>query len=471
MIAPCGARRGWFSARPCSTAVLPLGYLSATIWLLLAGRPTQGAVEIPRLEAVAPESLTTSPGDQLPKEIAELQQAVESFQKQEYERCWELLGAARKRYPTLPPARLLLARFFLAHDLLPPARVALEQAVTEEPDYPGVYLTFGELALAERRLTDALLHFEKVGALLERSQWSEQQRRGVLARTAAGLASVAAARRDWADAKKHLTDWLSLEPRSGTARRQLARVEFALKDQEAAYRDLEQSAKDDPSLEPATVAMGWLYTEQGDFNHAREWMDRAVAAAPKDVKTRLSVAMCLLYQHQPEKAKPHAEMAARLDPKSKEAGLLYGSVARHLKAYAEAEAWFEWLHRADPADLAVTCQLAHVLVEQADEAKRRRALELAESAVKAEPKSPEGLSTLGWLYYRLGRPAEAERTLQQAARAAAILAPDTAYYLARVLADRGRSAEARDLLKRALAAPGIFVRQPEAEQLLRDLTK
>jgi uncharacterized protein HemY len=109
--------------------------------------------------------------------------------------------------------------------------------------------------------------------------------------------------------------------------------------------------------------------------------------------------------------------------------------------------------------------LALVLAEQGDEAKRRRALELAEGIVRQAPNDPDALATLGSVSYRLHRLDDAEKLLQ------AVLdigqgSSDAAYILARVQADRGHPEAAPALLKVALAAPGLFIFRDEARQWL-----
>ena len=47
----------------------------------------------------------------------------------------------------------------------PLIRPALESAIGEDPEHPEIFILFGNLALAERRVTDAAVHFEKAKIL------------------------------------------------------------------------------------------------------------------------------------------------------------------------------------------------------------------------------------------------------------------------------------------------------------------
>ena len=53
-----------------------------------------------------------------------------------------------------------LARLLFRANQGVPGRRALEQAAAFVPDHPEVYLTLGDLALGEGRISDARLNFE-----------------------------------------------------------------------------------------------------------------------------------------------------------------------------------------------------------------------------------------------------------------------------------------------------------------------
>ena len=114
-------------------------------------------------------------------------------------------------------------------------------------------------------------------------------------------------------------------------------------------------------------------------------------------------------------------------------------------------------------------QLALVLAEQADDAKRRRALELAELSVRQDPNAVDALTTLGTVYYRIKRLDDAAKVLQ-AVIASGKGNSDAAYVLALVRSDQGHPENAAALLKTALAAPGLFVFRNDAQQWLDRLS-
>src|SRR5262245_32593058 len=128
------------------------------LWLAVGLAPI--TVSRVQAEPIVP-SLTLAPEvgrtEKTPARIDELDRALESFRRREYDQTLDLLEAATKKHATLPPARLMLARLFLSNNQVRQGRAALEQVVVEHPEYPGIYTCFGTLALTESRLTDAAL--------------------------------------------------------------------------------------------------------------------------------------------------------------------------------------------------------------------------------------------------------------------------------------------------------------------------
>ena len=189
---------------------------------------------------------------------------------------------------------------------------------------------------------------------------------------------------------------------------------------------------------------------------------RAVKTARDSVPVRTGVASWLLEQGRAGEAQAHLEAAAKLDPKSKDVKRLLGLAARERKDYGRAEEILQALFLESPGDAWVRNQLALVLAEQADDAKRRRALELAELSVRQDPKAADALATLGVVYYRLKRLDDAEKVLQAVFNSGKGNS-DTAYFLALVKSERGELNSAPALLKTALAAPGLFIFRKDAQ--------
>jgi tetratricopeptide (TPR) repeat protein len=407
---------------------------------------------------------------QLPKGIEEVDKALESFRQRDYNQCLALLQAAAKKHSELLPPRLILAKLFLMENQTANGRTNLEQAAIENPNHPEVYLAFAKLALQEGRITEAALDFDKALALAKSNKQTEAQSQHLLTDIYAGLATVSERRKDWATAASALESWLALDPKNGQVRQRHAQARFRLGKRDKIHEELEQAGKDQSGLEPAATMMGWLYTEAGKPDKGREWMEYAIKETPKDAKVHLSYARWLLDQHQPEEAKARVETAAQLDPDSSEGKMVRGLIAWHLRDYKAAEGLFQAVHLDSPANVAASNYLALSLAEQSGGDKRRRALELAEINARLYPNSTEALATVGWIYFRLGRMADADRTLR-AAITQGNISSDAAYFFAKVQYEAGRTEEAKKVLKLALNAKGLFAFRKEAQELLDRLDR
>jgi tetratricopeptide (TPR) repeat protein len=381
-----------------------------------------------------------------------------------------LIRERAARHPEWPPAPLILARLLLAADQAAPARLALERAAVEAPKDPEVYLTLAAVAVSDGRLSDARLNFDQVLTLIGRGPRDAERARALRREALAGLAAVAEARDDWPAARGALSAWLELEPWNGPARQRLGGVLFQLGRSADAFDALRRAVQDAPDLEPAAVSMARLAGLKGDSQAAEGWYDRAVALEPSNVRARLARAAWLIDQGRAGEARPEVERARTLDPSSHDARRLHGLIAWHLRELPAAEAALDALHRDAPADLGAANLLALCLVEQDDAAKRSRGLQLAEVDAQRAPRSPEVLATLGWARYRAGQAEQAEDLLRAAVEGVRVT-PDVAYFLARVLADRGQGEDARKLLRSAIGLPGAFAHREDAKALLDSLAR
>jgi Tfp pilus assembly protein PilF len=385
----------------------------------------------------------------------------------------EALGSLREKaakHPEWSPAQLILARLLFVANQAVPGRRALEQAAIEAPEHPEVYLTFGSLAFTDGRLSDARLNFENALLLAGDGRGAADKMRAFRREAFAGLAAVAESREDWKLAENRLKALIELDPKNAIARQRLGGVLFRLGRTEDAFTSLTQAVKDNPALEPAGVSMAMLYSQKGDLKKAEEWFEYAQQAEPKSSRVHLARASWLLDHGRASAARPEVEEAVKLAPDSKESQRLRGLIAWHLRDLVASEQILEPLHREAPGDAAVANWLALSLVEQEDPAKRKRGLELAEVNALQFPRSHEVLATLGWALYRAGRPDQAGEKLRAAVTGVRTTA-DIAYFLARVMADKGQTEEARKYLESATKSPGAFAHRDDAKTLLKSLTK
>jgi len=399
-----------------------------------------------------------------------LRPAVESFQRREYDQSLELLRKLVAENPSFPPASLMQAEMFVMTRQSAMALASLERAAVEDPKYPGIYVTFGQLSLAEGRLTSAALHFERALVLSERWERITVYARQFRTRSYSGLADVAERRGDWGSARVALEKWLELEPENTGARQRFAQALFRLDKHTDALNELKRASKEDGSLAPADTSMGMFWASISEVAKAEASFQYAVKYYPQNPMGHYRYAGWLLSQDRAKEAAEAALVAARLRPESPEIRALQGLIATYLKRPEEAERFFQALSQEAPAVFSYSNQLALSLADQAAPEKRARAMQLAAVNARTYSGSREALATLGWTYYRLGDLDEAERILRQAVTGTGV-GGNAAYFLARVLVDRGDKETAEKLLKAALSAQGVFPSKKDAKKLLDKMTR
>jgi Tfp pilus assembly protein PilF len=400
----------------------------------------------------------------------EIAAAVARFQARDIEGALKLLAEAAKKDPNLPPAQVIMAQLFSQTNIPEGMRTFLEKATFEVPDDPEAYIYLGDLAIRERHITEADLLFQKAANLLDQFTKSAKRKDAIRPHVCSGLASVAEARADWGAAQKQLETWLKLDPKNGVAMQRLARCRFEQKDVQGALEKLREAVKSDPDAIAPEATVAQLYQQAGDQENAKKWLATAMNAAPNDVKIHLMAAQWAFEAGDLGEAKTQAEAAMKLDPKSPNAKVLCGVIALFQKDCATAEMYFESAHLQSPGNFVASNNLALALVEQKDEAKKQKALQYAATNVRQYPKVAEAVSTYGWVLYKLGRLDEAEQAFRAVATSGNVTA-DTKFYVARLSVDRGREAEAKQLLESALKMKGPFLQRQEAQSLLQQLTK
>jgi tetratricopeptide (TPR) repeat protein len=402
--------------------------------------------------------------------VTEDQKAREAFAAGKVDDALKHLQAAAKANPAAAPPKVTLSRWFLDARRGREARLLLEQAAAEDPGHPDVLLTNGMYALNEGRVTDAVLSGEAALAAAAQPRWDADARRRFQREARLCLVAALDRRGNFAGAREHLTALLKDDPRNPRLRTDLGRANFLLGNTEEAFADFQAARKDDPTLSPPELEVAQLWARKGDFAKADEWFEKAARADPNSARVHRAYGGYLLDRGKPDAAKSHLAVAEKAEPNARDTKALLGLYARYTKDYATAARLFEDLVREHPADGFVRANLALVLAESGDANQRRRAVELAEVYASQNPQSAEPAAVLGYCLFRNGRLADAERALALAASAGQVNL-DTAYFLARVFAEKGQVEEAHKLLKSAVAGQGPFVYRKDAEGLLAELEK
>jgi tetratricopeptide (TPR) repeat protein len=409
--------------------------------------------------------------DSLDKEI---NNAITRFRERDIDGCRAILERAKSNNPKLPPPGVMMSTLWMAVSQLGPAREELENAAVKFPADPESYLKLGDLAFGEGRITDASVLFEKATGLTAGFNENPKRKRDFDIRCEAGTAAVAERRRQWDVAQKHLAKWIELDPDNAGSRLRMGNVLFQLGKEQEALAQFKEAKKIDKNAPLPELAMAQRNDEARKRDAAKKWIQDAIKAAPSDPAVQLFAARWYLQQGDLDAAKAATDQALKLDAKSLEAKFVRGLVARVGRDYASAEKFLNEAHFQSPGNFDVSNSLALVLIESEDDEARRRALELADTNVakyrENTPQQIPAVTTLAWVFYKLGRREDAERILEQVRRSNA-LSSDGAFYVARILADRGEKDLARKILDEVLENEPMFATRPDAVDLLAKLKK
>lgn len=436
------------------------------------GGPAKG--DVPKIATQNPGSKDekTSPidaGKATWENVAECQQAQKKFREGDVAEARKLLDLAAAKHPELPPAQVMLAVLLITSNQAQAGRALLERAAIERPEHPEVATHFGEIALAEGRLSDSQVQFDRATQLAGNERWSLKQRQSFLSHAYAGLAAVAERRTDWNSAYANLYLLSKLDPENARVQWRLGRSQFFKDKPDEALTLFQQAFAKEKTLEPPELTMGGLWAQKKDAAKAEKWLGDAAKNHAKDVRTFIGLATFFLDQGRLNDARTSTKTGLQVDPGSVQLRLLDAVVARSAGELDYAERALQELVAKLPSDFGATNQLALVLAEQEDTKKKAQALDIANNNQKLNPNNVEAVTTLGWAMYRNGLPERAEQALQAAVRTGQA-SSDAAYYLGLIWSGSDKKKDdAKKLFEAALAAPGTFVHRKDCEDALKKL--
>ncbi|HET6574892.1 MAG TPA: tetratricopeptide repeat protein, partial [Fimbriiglobus sp.] len=423
------------------------------------------------LPALALAGLLTAASSAQPPAASDAK-AKELFKTGKFDDALKELRALAKADPKLPPARVTLADWFFQAGQGQPARLNLEAAAAEDPYHPSVYLLNGSFAFGEGRVTDCILSCKTVLQLIADPRWDKAQRDRYEREARTGLARSYEVRGDWTSAQDQLTEILKDDDKNGPARQRLATCLFRLGKPDAAFAELRKAHDVDPASELPELRMAGLANDPKDPTKAEEWLKKAVANHPKSADAVRTYSGWLLDAGRIDEAQKYLDLTVKLDPDSRETRAVQGIMARYRKDLPGAEKVFEELNRKHPNYPLAAWNLALVLADSGDKEKQRRAVEVAQAEVSRNQKLAEGFAVLGWALYKAGRLDDAEKALAPLVQpGVGVPSRDAAYFLARVLADKGRFEDARKALQAAESAKGGYVYRDEAQKLMAEVEK
>ncbi|NIF89600.1 MULTISPECIES: tetratricopeptide repeat protein [unclassified Burkholderia] len=371
-----------------------------------------------------------------------------------------------------PEARLAIARQQLAVDDKPAAVTSLKQALELKPDYLPAALMLSQMGPDERAI--GVASFEKY------VQQNPKAREGRLA-----LAQLYLADNRLDDAQKQFETMHRNDPKEPAPLMALALIKIQQKQLDDASKYLKQYIDAAQKLPDADVGQAYVYlaqisVEQNNDAQASQWLDKIDPASPHYIPAQVTRAQILAKQGKVDdarkvlaglqvndprdaaviartdasllfSAKRYREAADRLAqavdafPDDPDLRYDYAMASEKIGQYTTMEQQLRVLMRAQPNDPQAYNALGYSLADRNQ--RLPEANELIEKASALAPKDAFIMDSLGWVKYRLGDNATAEKILSRAYS----LQPNAEIgaHLGEVLWKSGQQDKARDAWRAA----------------------
>jgi Tfp pilus assembly protein PilF len=405
---------------------------------------------------------------------AEVDEAIKRFMNRDVLGARQFLESAKRKDPSLPPTDVTLAKMYLAANNLAAARTAMEKSAMENPGDPEAYLILAELARREGRTIEADALYDKGLELTETFTENARRKRNFEIGARTGRAIVAAQRKNWSAAEADLEALLKIDPENAVGHYQLGVAQFMQGKYREGFTQFQEAKRLDKNkaIPNEYVAAALLYDQLDKPTEAQKGFEQAVKSGATDANSMSAYAQWLIKTGSVQKAEQILDQARKANPDSLHLLILSGVAARMSNRAKPAEDFFVQAWGISPANADVLNQLALLLIEQQDQAKRERALQFAGISSQLSSQSGDAQMTLAWVLYQLGRIGDADAALQNAVRLGN-LSPDSRFLLAKILVDLKREAQAKPLLEEALESDyqGIFINRQAAQALLDTINK
>ena len=357
--------------------------------------------------------------------------------------------------PRATDAKVALAQLHLSAGRSDQSLGLAQEVVKSQPQNAQARLTVVRGLLAKKDLIRAQAELDVLN-----KQFPDVAAVHYLSGVLAGL------KRDEAGAKMRFARALELEPDSIEALGGLIGLDAAAgRGAEARARVDERLAKN--PADPAILLLAArTYAATKDLKGTEEILRRAIQTNPTQLEPYGMLAQLYVSQRRLDEALVEFGELAKRNPKPVGALTISGMILQVQGKLKEAQERYDRALQFDPEAAVAANNLAWMYAESGENLDR--ALQLAQTAVRKLPDSPEITDTLGFVYYKKDLAQQAIQTLKP------IVAknPNNAlyhYHLGLAYAKTGENADAKRHLTRALGLKADFEGAAEAKALLRSL--
>lgn len=442
--------------------------LLLTLLLAAWATPTFSHAQAPAAQGKSPLTPKYLIGDAVSlsnKSYPEIEKAIQRFGNRDAVGAQEFLVKAKEKYPKLPPSDVMMAKMQLLIRNGRAVQLLLERAATQHPEDPESYLMLADQAFQGQRTAESLSLFAYATPLVEKFTENSKRKRKFNIRLLAGRAAVAERRQQWEQASGLLQQWIDIDPENSLAHRRMGIVLFRLDKAKESLAEFSKSREINPDAPHPFIALGQLFSSNGDSEQARKSFEKAYSENQSDAKIAQSYAEWLIQQGELDKAQEIAATLRQQAPDSISALLLDGVVAYMQKQSDRAEQTLQKVLSLDPRNARATDLMALLLIESEKVEDQERALTYAQNNAGWLPNNAQANVTKAYVLYNLGRKAEAQKALSQAGKMQP--QPDSVYLITKILVAEGQNQQAIEYLTKITnQKSGLLIFRREAEALL-----
>ncbi|MGE7990173.1 tetratricopeptide repeat protein [Pseudomonas sp. NPDC089554] len=332
---------------------------------------------------------------------------------------------------------LLRARLLQALDRGPEALPLLRGAIRDNPDDKRLRLTYARTLVEQDRIQNAKAEFENLVQLYPDDDELRYS-----------LALVCMENKDWEEAEGYLQELVERDSNVDAAHLNLGRIREELNTPAAALREYALVGPG-PDYLAAQLRQADILIANGRSAEASRLLAEAREAQP-DYAIQLYLIEAESLGNNAKEAQADQVLQQAIKRYPDDLNLLYtrAMLAEKRGDLAEMEKDLRAIIRREPENAMALNALGYTLADRTTRYAEAKAL--IEKAHQLTPDDPAVLDSLGWVNYRLGNLAEAERFLRQALERF----PDheIAAHLGEVLWAKGERREARQVWAKAFEA-------------------
>jgi len=394
---------------------------------------------------------------------------IDAFVKGQARDAMDSLEKLSAEDSSLPPAEILMAGLTFAVGDNNSGLKLLETSAVKNPNYPGLYLSFAQIALNTNRITDASLHADKTARLIETGDLSQEQKRHFLKQYYEIATGIFLRRKQNAKADEMLEQLQALSPNLPFYFFSKAELAFRGNNNDQALQFLTQHSNlIDSKRLPELTLVDWLKST-GKDGPAQDLLLKTVQQNPKDATTQMMAAQMYMAQEdfpnalaalQKFEAINGGESNQSLDMKGRIAfaGLSYDVAAEHFRKLNQKP-------RKDASSLNI---MALCLVESDNTDQRKQALKISQQVASRMTGNPLAIASLGYILLKNGETEKSNQLMQRVIMSRQTT-PEISYFIANWLIENGQSDQATEILKQSINSKGLFLYRSASRKLLSRL--